>query len=132
MRENHIQKGRQAVVVNSKLMSVLKCLLFSYIITGVMLLILALMLFRFDLKESIVSIAIIGIYIGSTFFAGFMVGKNIENKKFLWGLLEGLLYFAILLIVSLLVNHTLKDITTNLSTAFVICGGSGMLGGMLS
>lgn len=76
--------------------------------------------------------AIIGIYIVATFFGGFMAGKHIENRKFLWGLLEGLLYFAILLIVSLIANHTLKDVTTNLTTAFLICGGSGMLGGMLS
>lgn len=132
MRENHVQKGRQTLVINSKLISVLKCLLFAYILTGVLLLLLALMLYRFGLKESIVSMAIIGIYIVATFFAGFMAGKNIENRKFLWGLLEGLLYFAILLIVSLIANHTLKDVTTNLTTAFLICGGSGMLGGMLS
>ena len=61
-----------------------------------------------------------------------MAGKILENRKFIWGLVEGLMYFGVLVIVSLIVNHTINDVTNGLVTAFCICGGSGMLGGMLS
>lgn len=132
MGDKRIQLREQAVTMNSKVVTILKCLLFSYIITGGLLMLLALMLYKFHLKENVVSIGIILIYIVATFFAGYMAGKRLENRKFMWGLLEGVLYFAILLIVSLIANHTLKDVATNLTTAFVLCGGSGMLGGMLS
>ena len=111
---------------------VLKCLLFSYILTAGLLLLLALMLYRFSLQEKIVNVCIILIYIAVTFFAGFICGKRIGNRKFLWGLFIGVLYFIVLALVSLIVNRSLQDIASNLVTVFLLCGGSGMLGGMLS
>lgn len=132
INRNGRRDGGQSLVVNRGLLSVLKCLLFSYILTGGLLLLLALLLYRLSLSEQVVSGCIIGIYIIATFFAGFMTGKCLENRKFLWGLLEGILYFAILVAVSLLVNHSIEGMATGMATAFCICGGSGMLGGMLS
>lgn len=113
-------------------LTLLKNLLMAYILTGGLLLLLALMVYRFGLSEKIVSITIIGIYIGATFFAGFITGKKLKTKKFLWGLLMGGLYFLVLVILSLVVNHSFKDVATNFFSVLVMCAGSGMLGGMLS
>lgn len=110
----------------------LKSMLASYIITGILLLFLALLLYKLRLQENVVSIGIILIYIISTFFAGFITGKKIGNRKFLWGLLMGVAYFALLLLVSLCINHTVKDVANHLLTTFLLCAGSGMLGGMIS
>lgn len=129
------QKGKSKGSAGSskkRFIGMLKCLLFSYIITGGLLLILAFMLYRMNLSERVVSGCIVGIYIVASFAAGFLAGKCIENRKFVWGLVEGLMYFAVLVVVSLLVNHTIDDVTNGLLTAFCICGGSGMLGGMVS
>lgn len=108
-----------------------KCLLFSYILTGGLLMLLALLLYRFNLSERIVSICIIGVYVIVTFFAGFMAGKRIGNRKFIWGLLMGVAYFIVLAIVSLIVNHSIKDVANNFFSILILCAGSGMLGGML-
>ncbi|HKM35643.1 MAG TPA: TIGR04086 family membrane protein [Lachnospiraceae bacterium] len=110
----------------------LKCLLFSYILTGGMLMLLALLVYRFSLSEKIVSVAIIAIYIGATFFAGFVTGKKLMSKKFLWGLVMGSMYFFVLVILSIAINHSFKDVASNFFTVMVMCAGSGMLGGMLS
>lgn len=110
----------------------LKCLLFSYILTGGLLLLLALLLYRFGLSEKIVSIGIILIYIGTTFFAGFVTGKKMKTRKFLWGLLLGSAYFIVLVIISLVVNRSIGDMTDSFLTTLVLCAGGGMLGGMLS
>lgn len=123
---------KEQIKPNQNMLFLLKCLLCSYIITVGLLLLLALLLYRFQLKENVVSIAIIMIYIIATFVAGFIAGKRMQNKKFLWGLFVGAVYFVILLIISLLVNHTVKDVSTNLLTTLVLCAGSGMLGGMVS
>lgn len=112
--------------------SLLKCLLFSYILTGGLLLLLALLLYRFSLSEKIVSISIIVIYVAATFFAGFAAGKKMQNRKFIWGLLEGSAYFLVLVMVSLIVNHTISDIANGFFTTLFLCAGGGMLGGMLS
>lgn len=116
---------------NSYVIFYLKCLLFSYILTVGLLLFLALFLYRFHLAEKTVSIAIILIYIAASLFAGFISGKKIGNRKFLWGLLAGVLYFTVLLCVSLTLDHGAAGISGNLVTVFFICAGGGMLGGML-
>lgn len=110
----------------------LKCLLFSYIITGLLLMLLALLLYKLKLTEQIVSIGIILIYVAAAFFTGFVTGKKRKEKKFLWGLFMGTAYFLILMGVSLVVNRGAGDISGNVATTFLICAGSGMLGGMVS
>ena len=118
--------------LSSRLTFILKCLLISYLLTTGLLLLLALMLYRFGLSEKIVSICIIAIYIIITFLAVFLAGKREGNRKFLWGLMMGSLYFVILIVLSLIVNHGLSGVSGNLLTVLMLCGGSGMLGGMIS
>lgn len=93
---------------------------------------LALLVYRFGLSEKIVSLAIIGIYIAATFMAGFITGKRQKSRKFLWGLVMGGAYFLVLVILSLAVNRSFQDVASNFATVFILCAGSGMLGGMLS
>ena len=118
--------------LSSRLTFILKCLLISYLLTTGLLLLLALMLYRFGLSKKIVSICIIAIYIIITFLAGFLAGKREGNRKLLWGLMMGSLYFVILIVLSLIVNHGLSGVSGNLLTVLMLCGGSGMLGGMIS
>ena len=120
------------VADSTKIVFVVKCMLVSYLLTAGLLLFLALMLYRFGLSEKVVSIGIIVIYIAVTFLAGFIAGKRAGEKKFLWGLAMGCIYFLILTAVSVIVNRGIEDAASSLVTVFVLCGGSGMLGGMLS
>lgn len=113
-------------------LSILKKLLFAYIVTAVLLMILSIFLYKMQLGEGTVRIGIIVIYAVSCFFAGFITGKTETKKQFLWGLLIGALYFVVLLGVSLAVKHNYQDIFTRAVTTFFICAGSGMLGGMVS
>ena len=117
--------------VSARFTFILKCLLLSYLLTTGLLLLLALMLYRFGLSEKIVSVCIVAIYIIVTFFAGFLTGKREGSRKYLWGLLLGSLYFIVLLIVSLIVNHGMSA-AGNFFTVRILCAGSGMLGGMVS
>lgn len=117
---------------SNRLTFILKSLLISYLLTAGLLLLLALMLYRFSLTEKIVSLCITFIYILVTFLAGFLSGKKEGSKKFLWGLLMGCLYFLVLTAVSLVVNHGVANLSQSFFTVLVLCAGSGMLGGMLS
>ena len=117
--------------VSARFTFILKCLLLSYLLTTGLLLLLALMLYRFGLSEKIVSVCIVAIYIIVTFFAGFLTGKREGSRKYLWGLLLGSLYFIVLLIVLLIVNHGMSA-SGNFFTVLILCAGSGMLGGMVS
>lgn len=110
----------------------LKSLMFSYILTAILLMLLALLLYKVGLGASIVSIAIIAIYVISTFFAGFLAGKRMQNRKFLWGLVMGGLYFLVLAAISFAVNRTVGGMGNSFLTTMVLCVGGGMLGGMIS
>lgn len=111
---------------------VLKGLLFSYILTAGLLVLLALALYKIGLGEGTVAIAIVAIYVLATFFAGFMAGKRMGSRKFLWGLLMGTAYFLILAMVSLVAKGAEDALADSFLTTLLLCAGGGMLGGMLS
>lgn len=110
----------------------LKCLLFSYILTGAFLLLLAFLLYKLHLSEKVVNVCIILIYIATSFFAGFMTGKKRGKKKFFWGALMGGAYFLVLFLVSVIVNRSFPELTSDFTMTLLLCMGGGMLGGMLS
>ena len=117
------EKGTEQAAVR-----MLKSLLCAYVVTGIMLLILTLLLYKAGLSEENVNAGIILTYVISTFAGGFVTGV----KKFLWGLLAGILYFVLLLLISLGVYHSVQGELMNLLTTFLLCAGGGMLGGMVS
>ena len=93
---------------------------------------LAFALYKFRLPESQITLGISGVYILSCFMGGFMAGKAMRSRKFLWGLLTGILYFAFLLIMSFLQDRTITADAVRLGTVFAMCSLSAMAGGMIS
>lgn len=126
-RSNRTERGMARTPV-----IVAKCLLVSYLLTGGALLLLALLLYRFQLSEQLVNIGIIVIYAAACILAGLLAGKCMRDRRFLWGLLLGVLYFVILALLTLIVNHGFQDMGNHFFTTLMICSGSGMLGGMVS
>lgn len=110
----------------------LKCLLTSYLFTAAMLLLLAFLLYKLKLPENVVSIVIIGIYVVATFAGGFLAGKRLQSRKFVWGLLVGILYFGILAVVSVWMHGEVSELGESVFTTFILCSAGGMLGGMVS
>lgn len=110
----------------------LKSLLISYVLTGILLLVLAMLLYKLDMDEKAVSAGIIAIYITSTLVGGLAIGKMAKSRRFFWGLLLGVLYFALLIVITLGVYRTLDGAMSNYITTFLMCAGGGMIGGMIS
>ena len=94
----------------SSTMPVLVDLVAMYIITGILLVILAAVLGRVEMSDAAVSIGIIATYIVSCFAGGFFIGKKKKKKKYLWGICVGVFYFAVLLLGNLAVNRGLDEI----------------------
>lgn len=117
---------------DARVMWILKSLLVSYVLTGILLLLLAVALYKLELNEKAVSAAIVAIYIVSTLLGGIIIGKFARVRRYLWGLGLGIGYFALLLLITLGVYHTLNGDAANLVTTFILCAGGGMAGGMLS
>lgn len=117
---------------SNKIIYLLQGLLFSYIITAFILLLLSFLMLKLDLSGAVISAGIHLVYILSSFVGGFFIGKKMEEKKFLWGVLMGVFYFVVFLLITLFMNRVNPIELGGLFTVFLICGFSGMLGGMLS
>ena len=116
----------------SGVMRIFQALLVSYIITGILLLVLAVLLYKLNLDKGKVTAGITGIYVVSAIAGGFLIGKLQKVRKFIWGLMLGILYFLLLVLVSFGVYHTLQGDVMQIVTTLVLCAAGGMLGGMLS
>lgn len=122
----------KTVKSESKAAQIIKALMAAYVITGVLLLLLAFVLYKFELDEGKVTLGIIGVYIVSCLVGGLIVGKRIGTRRFIWGLIVGAVYFLILTGVSMAVNRSLDGNVGSFLSTMVMCMGGGMLGGMLS
>ena len=110
----------------------LQGLLLAYIITGILLMVLAFLLYRLEWGENASHIGIIVTYILSTVIGGFYVGKKVKRQRFLFGLAFGTLYIGIILGISMILYPKAEIFSGSLVTVFGMCVGGGMLGGILS
>lgn len=113
-------------------MQILKALLLSYIVTVIMLVLLTVLLYKMELGEKTVSAGIVGTYVLSTMIGGIFLGRKKKERRFLWGIVLGILYFLLLITITLGVYHTLNGSGINLITTLILCAGGGMTGGMIS
>lgn len=118
--------------MNRRLMWILKALLLSYVVTVVMLAVLTLLLYKMELGEKMVSAGIVVIYVLSTLVGGLLIGKMARTRRFIWGISLGMLYFLLLLLITLGVYRTVNTDVPNLITTWILCVGGGMIGGMIS
>ena len=130
MKGGGMGKMKYPMAYIGQVLRMMKALLVAYVMTGLFLLITAGLMYRLELSEGKVKIAVIGIYVLSCFTGGFLAGRMMKNRKFLWGSLLGFLYFAVMLTVSVAVGRELKEAVMGISTTFFICIISGMIGGI--
>lgn len=115
-----------------RILSVGKGLLAAYGITAVLLMLLALLLLKFQLPWGAVTAGVMVTYLLSCFLGGFLLGKGIGKNKFLWGLALGAAYFILLMILSgIAVPGSFGGVGRLFATLLLCCAG-GMAGGMLA
>ena len=129
MRREQMRKKEQNEVW---IMWMVKAILAAYVVTGILLIILALALYKFELNEGAVTAGVTAVYLISTFTGGLVVGKLAKVRRFLWGIVLGILYFALLLLVTVGIYRTFHGSSTEILVTFALCAGGGMAGGMIS
>ncbi len=117
--------------MKERMSGIVKFLFAAYIVTFLILAILAFLLFKFNVSQGFVNGGVIFAYIFSSFLAGLLFSKRVESRRFIWGALIGFLYFVIILIISMILNRQLFLQIPNLMSVFVLCTLGGMMGGML-
>lgn len=118
-------------LITERLVALLKCLLAAYLITGILLVVVAGLLYKFSLGENVVDVGIIVVYCLSSLLAGLFFSKGAASRRFLWGMAAGAVYFFVICAVTFVVEGQLHLMSSSCITTLFICAGSGMLGGML-
>lgn len=116
----------------SSFIPIFKAVCAVIVFTILMVLTLALLLYKFHFNEQSIQIGIYIIYFLSNFIGGFIIGKVKREKKFLWGMGTGLVYFIFLILISCIVTQSIAFSITNFFSAALCCIFGGILGGMLS
>ncbi len=111
---------------------VIRTLIITYLISAVLLAALSFALYRFRLPEAQVDMGVNAVYILSCLAGGLIAGKVLKTRRFFWGLLTGLLYFAFLFLMSLAQSGGLPGDLMHILTVLGMCAGSGAAGGILS
>lgn len=104
----------------------------SYIITLAALSLLSFGLLHTDMKGSMANVFLIMIAVISCLAGGFIAGKKMKTKRFLWGILTGVIYFIILCVIKVILGEMPVMNSPHFLTSMFCCIGSGMLGGMIS
>ena len=76
--------------------------------------------------------SVVKVLIAACFLGGFLMGKLQKTRKFMWGMIIGLLYYAVLFGVSFCMKQSSAQVTGDVFTSLVLCVASGMLGGMVA
>ena len=114
-----------------KIWSFLRVLIAAYLVTGLLLLLLALILYKWEVSEALMTGGTIVIYIVSCLFAGILIGKSGRKKAFAWGLLAGATYYLILLCIAILIPQQESASAFTIMMNLGVCAGSGMVGAMV-
>lgn len=116
----------------SKPRALLRSLLVSYLLSGVLLLVLAFALYRLKIREAQINMTVYLIYGIACFIGGLLAGKSIRQRRFFWGMLSGLLYFIVLFAVSWFMKDGIAPDTARVMTTMACCIAGGTVGGMIS
>ncbi len=109
-----------------------KILLAMFAVTALLLFLLAFLVQQFEWGSGAISVGISSVYVLSCFIGGLFAGKVQKTKKFIWGILMGLMYVVILLMLTLLTKHGFQASVSEFVVNLLLCLGGGMIGGMLA
>ena len=115
-----------------KIAWVAKALLLAYLLSGVLLLLMALAVYKLEWEEQIVSAGVIVVYVLANLAGGLYAGKKFGKRRFLAGMICGILYAILLSAISFIIYRDAGENAGNTVILLMICGGSGMVGGMIS
>lgn len=110
---------------------ILKELLVQIILSAVLVVILAFVVFELSLGDGIIRIMILAIYGICSLIGGLILGKNMQKRKFLWGLVAGAIYIGLIMGISFMIRDETGGGAIGLGTGVAVALGFGTFGGML-
>lgn len=118
--------------MNKIIVTFLKETLIEMIVSAVLLAAVSFIVLRMTPSFAITKVMILAIYGISTFIGGYIIGKVMTKQKFIWGAVSGVVYFAIIALIALVVKGGIDTGTVGIISGFVVSVVAGTIGGMIS
>lgn len=136
MCERMGEKGdyfRESRESQNPVMAILIAMVAATFVTIVLLLLLTVLIYNTDISGTVSGILMVAIYVLGPFSGAFLLGKRMKKKRFLWGMLLGIIYFAVFVLISMLVAEpeNVPGIREYIQVLLAVLPG-GILGGMFS
>ena len=112
--------------------SFLKTLLISYALTGLLLFGLTFLMYRMRLGANEANWGVMVSYLVSCAVGGFLTGRRVGSRRLLWGLVSGGFYFAVLLLLSLLLGGGIQGESRQIMTVLAACLAGSAIGAFIS
>ena len=113
-------------------LTILKETLIQMIISVILVAMAAFVVLKVSPSETVMKAIILIIYAVAAFVGGFILGKVMNRRKFLWGALAGGIYFSIILIAALIIKGSLDAGTIGITSGIITSLSAGTIGGMVS
>lgn len=107
-------------------------LLAAFILSVSFLLLLAFILLKFQWNTGKTEAAVLAIYAAACLCGGWIAGRKAGRKKYLFGLSVGILYFLLLLGMSMISTPEMQPDLIHRLLKFLLCAACGMFGGILA
>jgi putative membrane protein (TIGR04086 family) len=117
---------------HSKPFILARSLIVSYILTGILLLGLAFLMYKCTLNDKQVTLGVNAIYMVACLLGGLLCAKACGSRRLMWGVIAGLLYFIILFGLSLLFHQQVQQGMSHFFLVLTLCVLGGALGGVVS
>lgn len=118
--------------MNKIIVTFLKETLIEMIVSAVLLAAVSFIVLRMTPSFAITKVMILAIYGISAFIGGYIIGKVMTKQKFIWGAVSGVIYFAIIALIALVVKGGIDTGTVGIISGFVVSVVAGTIGGMIS
>ena len=108
----------------------------SAIVTLLLLLLLTILIYNTKVSATLSGILMVAVYVLGPFSGAMVLGKLVKKKRYLWGLLLGIVYFLVFLVISLSGIVTAEEgmlpgVRDYIKVLLAVLPG-GILGGMFS
>lgn len=80
----------------------------AYLVSGILLLIIALLMYKMGLSDGTLVVGMGLIYLISNMVGGLVIGRYVTKRKYMWGIAVGLVYILVLYIVGYILGGDCK------------------------
>lgn len=116
--------------MNTALVSLTKATVFSYVLTAIVFVVYGILLTYTETTEENIQIVVMMTTVISVLIGGIIVSKGVNSKGLLFGMLVGIVYSIIMIMVGLCVLPVLK-ITYKMIMIIILSISAGGIGGII-